>query len=139
MHVDFQRGDDGDLLLENSEFSLVGGHAAIAQFFRSRLESFTREWFLNLQYGGVDRARMLVKNPRLGEISALRRAAALSVPGVVSLSKYKSAVGRDRNYVEIISVITEDEEVVSAVSSNVTAQSSGMPALFILGDHGGVV
>tara|TARA_R100001082_G_C4357902_1_gene157811 strand:+ start:1213 stop:1626 length:414 start_codon:yes stop_codon:yes gene_type:complete len=136
MPIDFKRDTNGDIALENGNFSLVSGRTAVAQFLWSRLESFVGEWFMNFDYGSVDKERMLVKAPNLSYVSAVRKAQVVAVPGIRSVSEYKMSLDPvTRNLQESFAVILEEEEAVLSVSS---VGSSGGMAVVLLGEYGGI-
>tara|TARA_Y100000590_G_scaffold358432_1_gene413782 strand:- start:1179 stop:1574 length:396 start_codon:yes stop_codon:yes gene_type:complete len=128
MPSDFKRGTDGDLLLEGGNFSTVSGREAVAQLVKSRLESFTEEWFLNLDYGAIDKEEFFTKAPSLSDIAALRKLAILSVPGVSALASYRISLDNvSRALVEVIGILTEDDAVVQ-----VTATSSSVGSIVVI-------
>ncbi len=136
MRLDFKRGDNGDLVIEDGQFRLVGGRFAIAQFLRSRLESWTQEWFLNLNYGSVSKSAIMTKAPVLSEISAIRKSAISTVPGLTRIISYRIALDpKTRNVIELVGALTEDDEDVSTVSG---ASPSGSTTVYILGTPGSI-
>lgn len=136
MPIDFKRTDTGDISIDSGAMSLVDGRDAAAQSLAARLMSFTNEWFMNLEYGGIDKNVMFSKNPDLTEFTALRKSAISDVPGVVSILSYRVSLdATTRNLVEVIGVSTETSSVLEVV---LTSESSGGATLTILGDHGGI-
>ena len=60
-----------DRVIVNGDWATVDNGDAAAQRIRDRLETFIKEWFLDLSYGVPYRETILVKNARLDVINAV--------------------------------------------------------------------
>lgn len=115
-HKDFARTTAGDLAYP---FTFVGTREAIAQFVRTRLMSWTEEWFLNLEYGMPYRESILVKAPNLSIVGAIIKSEVVTVPGVLRIVEYISTFNRTfRTFSAQLTVQTEDGPVTLAIEGD---------------------
>lgn len=77
--------DGNDLDLSTGKLVIVEGVEAIAQKLRIGLRIFLGEFFADLDAGVPYFEKILVKNPRLGQLTALVKLAILSCEGVASV------------------------------------------------------
>jgi hypothetical protein len=76
----------GDLVSVAGRLQMVEGREAIAQAVRSRLRLIKGEWAFDVGAGVDYFGKILIKNPRRGEIQTELSNAILGVLGVVSLN-----------------------------------------------------
>lgn len=74
-----------DLDLRNNKLQLIDDTDAIAQKLRIGLRIFRGEFFADRDVGIPYYEKILVKNPRLGEVQAIFKKAILSCEGVISV------------------------------------------------------
>lgn len=75
-----------DLVLQNGDLVVA---TDIAQHAKIRLGFFEGEWFLDLEAGLPYFQSLFVKNPNLGEIEGLFRAAILETPGITAINFFE--------------------------------------------------
>lgn len=85
---DFLLGTDNDLSFVNGDLVLASGADAITQHVKIRLRFFLGEWFRNRQEGVDWYGKILVKNPNVGEVSALLSRVVRETPGVLSVDVF---------------------------------------------------
>lgn len=76
---------NGDLDLSTGKLVIIDGVEAIAQKLRIGLGIFFGEFFADLDVGVPYYQKILVKNPKLGQLTALIKLAILSCEGVASV------------------------------------------------------
>ena len=86
--MDLKLDASGDLDFEDGDLVLVDGTDAIAQDCRVRLRFFLGEWFLDTRLGVPWFQKILGQKPRLNAVRDILQRAALTTPGLLSLSDF---------------------------------------------------
>ena len=81
---DYKIGTDGDLVIENGDYVIVDGLAAIGQHVAMTLRSFKGEWFLDQNFGLPYFQEILEKGTPATRLNAIFKEAILGVDGIAS-------------------------------------------------------
>ena len=88
--MDFKLGTDNDLVIENDDFVIIDGSAAIAQHLTIRLQFFLGEWFLDTRIGIDYFGQVFSKGVDITAVNAIFKQTILTTPGIVSIQQYAS-------------------------------------------------
>lgn len=89
---DLKQTADNDIEFANNTISFVTGGDEIVQRVKQRLNTFKREWFLDLAIGIPYFEQILIKNPNADVVAAIIKREILDTPGIVEILEYSQTV-----------------------------------------------
>lgn len=110
---DFRLDADGDLSLEEGDFTLIAGAEAVASALKARLQTFLGEYFLDSSIG-VPYFTEVFGKPPAPRVEAVFREAILGTPGVAALQSLK-LTREGRTLRLAFQVNTDFGEIIDAV------------------------
>lgn len=90
-----------DLVLTDSDLTLVDGDEAVAQNIVIRLKFFRREYFLDTRMGIPYRTDVFIKNPDLLLIRQIFRRAIETTAGVEEVTEFEAELDTTRRHLSI--------------------------------------
>lgn len=104
--------DNHDIFFENGQLAMVKDIDNVEQKLKSRLSTFSSEWFLNTLIGLPFFDEILIKNPNVPDIDSLIKVEIVNTVGVTELIEFGSDFDvATRTYSATFKVLTEFGEL----------------------------